>query len=402
MVAFVCGLMRAVAIGTIAYNLHASALQIGILACSGAVGLLFGYLISRFRGVNHQSHKIYEYSQIGLMACTFAMFVYCLWCFFQNSWGQLLVWNILSFLIHFFISSEQSIRPIMCHKVWVSAKIKYQEIIRQDIFVLGIAKVVGFAFGGLFHTMPLISIVALSQILSCLALVLFLRFICTQFLLSSIPQNTKNTLEDSQINAAAPLASLYPNNLLPNQSNEIKKSYYITLSLHIYIALLITPISTQAPTYSRIFDIPFFWLLVASAMGNVVFNLSVAKKQILTLSSQYGFYVFMFTAGCALFLLPHYLFALLACFLVGFAYSALSTLSSSRLYEQVSHLPSSARLISNYYITGALSACVSYWVLGFLLDHFAFNTVFLLLISCAIIFSIVIFNKSKNCAYFKS
>ncbi len=366
---FTSSLARSTAIGFVIYHLGASPQDLGLMTSIACFGLLAGYWATpKIHKALKSANLVFALAQKCLVFSSLILLAYTFWGIYKNDWGNFWVWAILNSIISSFTSIEQSSRPLMVKRAFSGAN--FSHIMRQDVLTLGMAKIIGFGAGAFI----------LSK-----SWVLFTFFLCTIASLSMLHyikiMRQKNLLTPDDKLKESNLIEPIPgeNAVVMPQDNEEKISYASTLSMHIVTCLLLFPISTQAITYSKIWNVPFYWFLVVSSLGNVLFNVVINPRSGLKLKKAYLLYVTCIVIGFLLFLSQSIVLVLTGSFLVGGAYASLSALSTSRLYEGLNKTHKSGVWISRFYIIGGVTTMIGGYLLGYALNHYNKNHVFIFL-----------------------
>ena len=369
---FGSGLARATAIGFILFQLGVSPQQLGLMTAIATCGMLGGYWFTPYL------HKIVKYSDViftiaqkAVSINSIILIIYTLFCIYEHTWGNFWFWTFMSTVGSFFISIEQSSRPLLVKKNFPT--INFARIIRQDVLTMGLAKVLGFATGIFIISKFWVLFIFFIGLLSSIAMIAYINKISKREITVSLQE--KN-----------------------NDDKVIDISYITTICMNIVTSFILFPINTQVITYAKIWHLPFYWFYICGSLGNVFFNAVINPRVGLTLGKAYAFYILCLLIGFSLFILDSYL-VLIGSFLVGGAYSSLTTLGASRLYEGTSNHKRSSKLLSRYYVFGSLACIAGSYLLGVALGNFNKNIVFSSLAILSLIFYSIIYmvyNQIKN------
>lgn len=350
---FSAGLAKGTAIGFILYKLGLSPKDLGVFTSLGTIGALLGHLFTpSIHKVLKNPSSVFLLSQYAIALHSILLMLYILYCFYNNNFGNFWFWTVTSTISFIFVSVEQTSRPLLIKKNF--PHVNFSKIMRQDVLTMGVAKVIGFSTGAVIVSNLWVFYIFLAGFLVSVAMINYVKKISKQ-------AESKLIINTSSI---TPI---------------IKKdiSYMTTISMHLMTSFLLFPINTQAITYAKVWDIPFYWFYLSGALGNVFFNMLLGTKVGLNLGKYYLFYMACLVAGFSLFFISNH-FVLLGSFLIGGAYSSLSILSTSRLYEGTSYIEKN--LISRFYFLGSIVCIISSYLLGLAFGNLQKDTVFAILI----------------------
>ena len=230
---FSAGLARSTAIGFVLYKLGVSPQDLGLMTSIAMGGMLLGYWVTPYlHNVLKKSYLVFNFAQYAVALNSLLLMGYIIFCFFQDSWGNYWFWTMMSTIGSFFISIEQSSRPLFVKKSFPN--INFSKIMRQDVLTMGIAKVMGFATGAIIVSKLWVFFVFLFGLLVSIAMIHYVKNISKKEI---IPISQKII-----------------------SSNVIQKSisYVTTVFMHVITCIILFPINTQAITYAKIWNIPFY------------------------------------------------------------------------------------------------------------------------------------------------
>lgn len=350
---FSSGLARTTAIGYVMYRLGATPQQLGLTTSISLLGMLSGYFSIPYL----RRDDLFLSAQRASLVLYGVMLFYTAYIIYAGHWGNFWIWTALSTMSSFIISVDQAARPLYIKTRF--ANTNYASIMKRDVLTLGVAKVLGFATG----------IFIVSK-----------WWIVLIFLIGA-------AITYSMCRYASVLEKV---GVVQTAENHTFKefSYKTTVALHMLSFFLLFPINTQAVTYSKIWDIAFYWFLISSSLGNIVFNLCFSHS--LELRKSFILYVVCLIAGLGLFLMPGY-WVLLGSFMVGGVYASFTAISSARLYES----GLATKYISRFYIAGSVVCIVGSYLLGALLENYSKNTVFILLMCTAALYLVLAYYSTR-------
>lgn len=368
---FTASLSRGTAIGFVLYKLGVEPQELGLTASIAMGGMLIGYWATpHLQKLLKNSYLVFKLSQYALALNYFLLMIYISECMYHNYWGNYWFWTAMGTIISFFVSVEQYSRPLFVKDSF--PHINFSKIIKQDVMTMGIAKIIGFSTGVIIVSSLWVFYIFLYGFLISLIMIYYIGKI-----------SKKNDI------------ILFQKTSIVKIKKERKVDYITTIALHIINCLILFPINTQAITYAKVWNIPFYWFYISGAFGNVFFNIFVNKLSGTDLGKYYLIYVACLVLGFSLFLTSGY-WVLLGSFFVGASYSSLSILSSSRLYEGT--FKGSNKSISRFYIMGCIGCIIGSYVLGFFLNKLDKNVVFTFLIVFTIVTYglLALFTKKTN------
>ena len=349
-------LARGTAIGFVLYKLGVTPQQLGLMTSIAMGGMLLGYWATPYL---HKTLKnpslVFNFAQYAVALNSLLLMVYTANCFYHNNWGNYWFWTAISTIGSFFVSIDQLSRPLFVKKNF--ANVNFVKIMRQDALTMGIAKVIGFATGAIIVSKLWVLFIFLFGFLVSVGMIYYVKNI------------SKRALES--VVKSVSLFNILQKNI----------SYFTTISIHVITCFILFPINTQAITYAKIWNIPFYWFYICGSLGNVFFNVIISPRVGMSLGKSYLFHLACLVSGFALFLTTSS-WVLLGSFLVGGSYSSLSVLASSRLYEGT--VKESRNLISRFYIIGSIGCIIGSYVLGSALGNLDKNTVFSALIIASV------------------
>jgi MFS family permease len=367
---FSAGLARGTAIGFVLYKLGVTPQALGLMTSIAMIGMLLGYWSSPYiHQIFKKSYLVFNFAQYAVALSSLLLMTYIINCFYNNNWGNFWVWTAMSTIGSFLISVEQSSRPFFVKKSFPN--INFSKIMRQDVLTMGVAKVLGFATGAIIISKLWVFFIFLFGFLISIAMIQYVKKVSQK---PVIP-----LLETLSVSLVV----------------EKKISYLITVGLHLITCLILFPINTQAITYAKIWNIPFYWFYICGSLGNVFFNIVINPRVGMGLGKSYVFYMVCLISGFTLFLTSSH-GVLLGSFLVGGSYSSLNVLASSRLYEGTNK--SGRNLISRFYLIGSFGCIIGSYMLGLSLEKLDKNTVFSILIVISIVAygSLALFTHKTN------
>lgn len=349
-------LARGTAIGFMLYKLGVTPQQLGLMTSIAMCGMLLGYWATPYL---HKKLKnpslVFNFAQYAVALNSLLLMAYTANCFYHNNWGNYWFWTAISTIGSFFVSIDQLSRPLFVKKNF--ANVNFVKIMRQDALTMGIAKVIGFATGAIIVSKLWVLFIFLFGFLVSVGMIYYVKNI------------SKRALES--VVKSVSLFNILQKNI----------SYFTTISIHVITCFILFPINTQAITYAKIWNIPFYWFYIFGSLGNVFFNVIISPRVGMSLGKSYLFYLLCLVSGFALFLTTSS-WVLLGSFLVGGSYSSLSVLASSRLYEGT--IKESRNLISRFYIIGSIGCIIGSYILGSALGNLDKNTVFSALIIASV------------------
>ena len=335
----VLNMCRATAYGIIFSNLNISS---GLLSLTAAIFSLFailGFFSSSFIIKKIGETNLFLINQIAFILLS-TLSILCL--FFYNN--NIYVWISLSCIPSFFGSLEAISRPNYVIVNFSNKGIK--NIVKNDIFLMGYAKIIGFMLGD-FLGLNLIIYVFVISIISNLVFFVWIY---------------KNTSIKHSIQLQVKKFNIKYLN------DELKKFLY----LDFLIGFFIFPINTQAITVAKINSINFIHILIISSLGNLVshgiFRTSVKTKTI----AISGMIIFLFTILSLTFLRGS--IVLISYFFMGATYSTLLIISKGNIQNHFldhkfrnEYLSFSFMIFAIFNILGAI-------FFGYLLSNFSFNS----------------------------
>jgi len=347
------------------YRLGASPQELGLMTSISMTGMVLGHFFTpHLQRYYKDSNLVYAFSQKAVLWICVLLMLYTALGMYGNNWGNFWIWTIISTLSSFCISVEQASRPLFVKNSFPD--INYSHIMRQDVLTMGVAKVLGFASGILIVSHLWVLFIFLIGALISYAMLFYANKMIKS---SSVIERLKAIKE--------PVSIL---------------SYKTTIAIHMLTYLLLFPINTQAVTYSKIWNVPFYWFFIAGSLGNVFFNLFLNKTVGLELRKAFVVYTFCLLAGFGLFLTASGYEVLAGSFLVGGAYASFNALSSSRVYEG----GFAAHYISRFYVAGSVICIAGSYLLGLGLEHMSKNSVFTILFCLSLLYFVIYIYDNKK------
>lgn len=334
----ILNMCRATAYGIILSNLNISSSLLSLTASAFSFFAILGFYSSSFIIKKIGENNLFLMNQIAFIFLSFLSIL----CFIY--FNNIYIWIALSCIPSFFGSLEAISRPNYVIINFSNKGIK--NIVKNDIFLMGSAKIMGFMLGNILGLNLIIHIFILSIIVN-------LIFFSWMYHNTSIKHKIK--LQAKKFNIKYIL-------------HELKKFLY----LDFLIGFFIFPINTQAITIAKINNINFINILIVSSIGNLAFNEIFRSSIKIKNIAICGIITFLFTILSLTFLNGNII--LISYFFMGATYSTLLVISKGSIQNHFLEHKFRNEYIAFSFIIYSIFNILGTIYFGYLLSNIAFNS----------------------------